>query len=233
MRTALLFSGGKDSAYALLLNSNVDLLIGLTGRNGTQFHAGAETSEEFRRAQVALTGLPSREIELPDKDYLRAMFSGLQRIVADEGITHLVTGDLWHPYSNGIGDALAAGLGVEIVRPGKEICPGPEYGSEYVKRIIDSGIDARVTSVMEGVAPREWLGRKLDDRLLDEMRRLRIDPTGEGAEYQTAVVAGPMMRGKIVIMGYEAQRVPGRRYSQQFLRLDLTKWTIEPEIRLS
>nr|ABZ08172.1 putative ATP-binding region [uncultured marine microorganism HF4000_APKG2H5] len=70
-----------------------------------------------------------------------------------------------------------------------------------MESLVDHGFDVRIASVSaEGIGG-EWLGRKLDDGTLDELRLLshrhRFNLDGEGGEFETVVLGGPHMRRRI------------------------------------
>ena len=132
----ILFSGGKDSMYALekvMESGGVDLVVSITSKEGdTQLHAGPETNKDFREAQLALLGFPIARIKIGDsRNYLNELYLELKHLVEARKIRFLVTGDLWHPYTGGVGDMLAGALNVTIVRPARDACPSYEYGRSY------------------------------------------------------------------------------------------------------
>ena len=59
-RTMALFSGGKDSFYAvqkILRDGSLDLLVSLHSKEGdTQLHAGKEATGEIRKVQLEKLG---------------------------------------------------------------------------------------------------------------------------------------------------------------------------------
>lgn len=219
-----LFSGGKDGMYALVKTGakNIDLIVTITSQEGVnQLHAGPEISNELREAQLGLIGVPSQKLIVGSgRNYLNELFTGLNTIVRKEGITKLVTGDLWHPYTSGIGDMLAGALGVEIIRPSRIDCPSNESSREYMAKVLQSRIDSIVVGVRKGDLPKEFVGRKVDEEFLNELTKYSNDFAGEGGQYQTFVISSPIMNGRIEITSFDVDLVPGKNGKESFYRMN-------------
>ena len=230
--TVALFSGGKDSFYSVqkaLEKGNLDLLISILSNSGdTQLHAGPEATGEIRKQQLESIGLPYREIVVTsERGYLHHLFKGLQDIVQRENVGFLVTGDLWHPYTGGIGDILAGALDVELIRPARDSCPSRDHSMMYMSEVLESAIKAIVVSVRDGNLPREFIGREIDYGFLQELERMGIDVAGEGGEYQSLVIASPIMNGRIVISDYSIELVNGKNGREKFHRMKVKNSGVE------
>ena len=226
-----LFSGGKDGMYSLvqtLNEDNIDLIVTITSQNGTnQLHAGPEISSRLRDAQLGLMSFPSQKLVIGSgREYLSELFQGLNVIVQREGITKLVTGDLWHPYTGGIGDMLSGSLGVQISRPSRIDCPSNESSRSYMEKVLKAGIESVVVGVRKGDLPKEFVGRRIDDLFLEDLARCSNDFAGEGGQYQTFVTSSPIMRGRISIDGYDVQVAQGKNGKESFYRMNANKFHI-------
>lgn len=231
-KTVILFSGGKDSFYSLLKAqeiSPIEYLVSIKAPTGdTQLHAGPEASEELRKTQLELIGLPYKEITLgSDRNYLHELYIQLNNLVKQDSITHLVTGDLWHPYTSGIGDMLAGALGVELVRPAREACPEKESGVSYMNEIISMGIKSLIVSVRKNSLPENFVGKTIDKQLLNELIVMDMDVAAEGGEYQSFVLAAPNMKGEIVIDSFDIGLVDGKNMKEKFYRMSINKFHTE------
>ncbi len=231
-KSIALFSGGKDSFYAVqnfLKDGNLDLLVSIYASNGdTQLHAGPEAIKSIREAQLGAISLPFRQINLGyGQDYLHSLFISLKRVVDEENVGYLITGDLWHPYTSGIGDMLAGALGVGLIRPAREKCPSREMAIPYMKEVIGSGIESIVLSVRKDNLPEKFVGRQIDDVFVEELERMQVDPTGEGGEYQSLTISAPIMKKRLVIGFYDRQLVDGKNGREQFYRMNIKKFHME------
>ena len=68
--------------------------------------------------------------------------------------------------------------------------------------MIDSGFKTMITRISKGLED-TWLGQVLDcDNLAEFLTRCEkggVNPMGEGGEYETMVIEGPNMNGRIDI----------------------------------
>lgn len=231
-KTIVLFSGGKDSFFSLaktLENGPIEYLVSIQSQAGdTQLHAGPEANGEMRKAQLDLLGLPYKQVTIGSgRDYMHELFVELNKLVQRDGITHLVTGDLWHPYTSGIGDMLAGALGVTIVRPARESCPNRESDLKYMEEVIAMGLKSIIASIRQGNLPESFVGRVIDKTLVAELAELKVDAAAEGGEYQSFVIAAPQMKGSIVIDKFDISLVDGKNGREKFYRMSVDKFHIE------
>lgn len=232
MKSIILFSGGKDSFYSLIKIMEtipIEYLVSIQSKSGdTQLHAGPEVDAEMRGAQLDLLRLPYKQIMIGSgKDYMHNLFIELNKLVQKYEITHLVTGDLWHPYTSGIGDMLAGALGIILVRPAREACPTRESDVIYMNKVISMGIKSVIVSVRQGSLPEYFVGREIDKSLVDELVLMNIDAAAEGGEYQSFVVAAPQMRHSIKIDDFNVVLADGKNGEEKFHRMSVNKFHVE------
>ena len=69
-----------------------------------------------------------------------------------------------------------------------------------LQEIIGSGFEVVLVGVRDDLG-RGWLGRRIDEDLLDELKDLNqsIDLCGENGEFHTLVTDGPIFKKRIVI----------------------------------
>lgn len=231
-KTIILFSGGKDSFYSLIEICEVEsieyIVIIKSPTGDTQLHAGPEVDEKLREAQIKLLELSYKEIIIgSDKKYLRELFLQLNNLVQQDSITHLVTGDLWHPYTSGIGEMLAGALGVELIRPTREICQTKNDGIKCLTKILSKGITPLIISVRQGDLPENFVGREINEQFINELISKNTDIMAEGGEYQSFVVSAPNMKGKIVIDDFDIRLVVGKNGKEKFYRMFVNKFHVE------
>jgi len=65
--------------------------------------------------------------------------------------------------------------------------------------LIKKGFRAEIVAVKEGVLPPTYLGRILNDEILEEFKALGIDLCGEAGEYHTIVTDGPIFKQPLYI----------------------------------
>jgi diphthine-ammonia ligase len=74
---------------------------------------------------------------------------------------------------------------------------------ELIKEALDAGFEILMVGTYADGLDEKWLGRKLDYEALDELKKLNkkfgIDIGGEGGEYETFVLDGPIFKKKLVV----------------------------------
>jgi ABC transporter with metal-binding/Fe-S-binding domain ATP-binding protein len=198
MRLAVMYSGGKDSTMALhrVVEEGHDIaaLVSVSVRSpdSYMFHVPAieltvhqALAMRTRRVVVDTSGEKEREV-----DELGAGLRGLEA----EG---MVTGALSSEYQRTRFKRIADDLGWEFV--------APLWGRDPWEHVEECA--GRFEAVFTGVAAdgmgREWLGRRLDSAAIADLRRLnarnRVHPSGEGGEFETAVLDAPLFKERIQV----------------------------------
>ena len=86
---------------------------------------------------------------------------------------------------------------------------------QLLQEFISSGFRATIVSVKDGFLDRSFLGKMLDNALIEEMEEIGIDASGEEGEYHTFVSDGPLFSARVE---YSAKDV---RFSDGYWFLDL------------
>jgi len=196
MRTAVLFSGGKDSAYALWCAMHqgweVVALVTMLPRSPSSwmFHF---PNVRWCRLQAEALALPmvmcetegEKEGELED---LRSVLADLRDLYGLEGV---VSGAVSSDYQRARLDRLCEDLGLRSFAPLWHKRP-----LDLVEEVIEAGFKPIITGVSAMGFRREGLGRALDGALLEEVRSLAgkygVHPAFEGGEAETFVLDGPI-----------------------------------------
>ncbi len=208
MRLAALFSGGKDSTYAIYLmeqqGHSVTQLVSVlpADPNSMVFHTPnlhllPKMAEAMGRSMVTVRSDGSEEGDL------EALARALGVIRVDGVVTGAIASDYQWDRINWVCERLGLRVFSPLWRKEQEM---------LMRDMIASGVRAVVAAVMaEGLGP-EWLGRPLDEKaLLDllELRRTRgVSPSGEGGEYESLVLDSPVHRYRIEVI--EAERTTSR-----------------------
>jgi ABC transporter with metal-binding/Fe-S-binding domain ATP-binding protein len=203
-----LFSGGKDSSWALYRA----LERGLDVRRLVTVHPEGDSYmyhvPETRLAGLAAEsiGIPLVEVEPGDLGAAAATDSGRQGDAELEpleaalheldaelgGIAGLTAGAVESEYQTSRIEAMADRLGVDVFAPLWQQEP-----RELADAMLDAGFEVRVVQVAAAGLDESWLGRRLDAEALDELERLGeeygVHLLGEGGEFETLVTDGPHM----------------------------------------
>jgi diphthine-ammonia ligase len=199
MRLAALFSGGKDSTYAALLAKHegheISYLVTVRSANpdSWMWHTAAI---ELTELQAKVAGIPL--IVVKTKGDKENEFAELLTALAKLEIDGIVCGAIASNYQRKRVEAICEELDIELFAPlwGKE-------PKELLNAMLADGFEIIFTAVAAEGFDKNWLGKRLDAKAIDELERLNkkygVHISGEGGEYESAVLACPLFKGKIKI----------------------------------
>jgi len=216
MNVAVLFSGGKDSTLALyyaLKKDNVKCLITLASENSESymFHT---PNINLAEKQAKAIGLPiiiektkgEKEKELDDLE------SAIKKSIEKYGIKGIYTGALASVYQKSRVEKICEKLKIE--------CLSPLWQKNQFD-LLDEIIKLKFEVIIIGVAAEgldSFLGRKIDKKFVEDIRKVhekfKINPAGEGGEYETFVFNAPFFKKKLKI---EKSHVEGDGLSKIFV----------------
>lgn len=200
MRVAVLFSGGKDSTYAawLALSYGWDIASLVT------MLPESSSSYMFHHPNVKWTPLQAEAMELPlimkktagKKD---EELEDLEDVLSDLKIEGVVTGAIASEYQKEKIDMLCEKLNL------KSFAPLWYKDSEQLLRdMIDAGFETIITSVSAEGLDKSWLGRKIDEKCIDDLigleKKYGINISGEGGEYESLVLHAPFFKSRVSII---------------------------------
>ena len=136
----------------------------------------------------------------------------------DEGITHMIFGDLFLADIRAYREQKLAGTGITPIFPLWER-PTPALA----QAMIASGLEAYLATVDLKKLPAEFAGRRFDAQLLADLPE-GIDPCGENGEVHTCVVAGPMFSRRLPVETGERVIRDGYAYCDLVLTPDAARY---------
>ena len=199
MRTAVLFSGGKDSVYATYLAQQqcFDVVGTITvipsAQDSYMFHV-----PNARLAPVisGAMGLPNLSVEpAGGEEELGALRRGIERSDVDAVITGAIASD----YQMFRINLVCEPLGVMVFSPLWHKRQEP-----LLREIVGAGFDVRMVCAAAEGLNEEWLARRLDGKAIDELvaisNRRYIHVGGEGGEFETIVLDRPNFTRRLEIV---------------------------------
>jgi len=190
------FSGGKDSVLALYKAANTGEAIGLIVMledEGKRSRSHG-MSLEFIRAQAKSIGLPVYTAAASWADYEK-VFMRLLNQAKNQGAEVLVTGDLDMPAHGCWHDKVTKNAGLKLGMPLWEM-----NHREAVEEFVNLGFVTIIVTVNLSLGMREDdLGRTLTHEYVKELEARGIDPCGEGGEFHTTVIDGPIFKRPIPV----------------------------------
>ncbi|HEY8648174.1 MAG TPA: diphthine--ammonia ligase [Candidatus Limnocylindria bacterium] len=207
-----MWSGGKDSALALMRararGLAVTRLINIydPATDRVRFHA---TRRELIQAQADAIGIDLDARGVAWESYEPAFIELLAGLKA-EGFRGVVFGDIHLADVRAWYEDRVRAAGLEHVEP---IWGDPP--ARLVAEFVASGSRAVITCVDLPKLNESWLGRIIDERFLQDIGRLPVDPAGENGEYHSFTFAGPLFKAPV------RWRAGARRDEGDFAQLDL------------
>jgi diphthine-ammonia ligase len=197
------FSGGKDSVLALFKAMKVGEAIGLIvmmEEEGKRSRSHG-MPPELIDAQAKSIGLPVYTAAASWTDYEK-VFTNLLEKTKNQGAEVLVTGDLDMPAHGCWHEKVTKNVGLMLGMPLWEM-----NHLEAVEEFINLGFVTIIVTVNLSLGMREDdLGRTLTHEYVKELEARGIDPCGEGGEFHTTVIDGPIFTHPISIRKCEIMK---------------------------
>jgi len=206
MKAAVLFSGGKDStlaAYKAMDDGwSVEYLLSMHSENPHSYMFHVPNIHLTQLLSQAM-GVPIIQAETPGEkeeelDDLKEALSDLK----SRGVEAVFTGAIHSEYQKSRIDNLCREIGLESIAPLWHRDP-----LEYMREVVDLGFEVIITSVSAEGLDESWLGRVINEDLLDELKALHekygLHMAFEGGEAETLVLDGPIFKKRLNILDSE------------------------------
>jgi Predicted ATPases of PP-loop superfamily len=81
---------------------------------------------------------------------------------------------------------------------------GEKNRKNLIEELIESGFETVVVATKKDLLGPKWLGRVIDHEFIRDISKVkRVDISGEGGEYHTFVISGPIFKKRINILKSE------------------------------
>lgn len=199
MKVAALFSGGKDSVYAIYITKqygwDITNLVTIISEN--------RNSWMFHSINIHLTDILAQAIEIPlikriTKGEKEKELEDLKYILQTLDIDGVISGSIASEYQRTRIEKICHELDI------KSFTPLWHKDQELIlKQQIYAGFKILITGVFAFGFDAVWLGREINDACVNELGTLRkkykINIAGEGGEFETLVLDNPLFKKKVVI----------------------------------
>lgn len=190
-RALLSWSSGKDAAYTLdrvRLARTYEVVGLVTTINSTHGRVAMHAvPEDLLERQAKAVGVPLWPVPIPwpcpNEEYEAAMDTVVRRAV-EEGITHMLFGDLFLEEIRAYRESRLAGTGITPVFP-----IWNRDTLTLAGQMIESGLRARIACIDPSRLDASFAGRQFDQALLDDLPP-SVDPCGENGEFHTFAYDG-------------------------------------------
>ncbi len=206
MKAAVLFSGGKDStmaAYKAMEDGwKVEYLLSMHSENPHSYMFHVPNIHLTKLLSQAM-GVPLLQAKTPGEkeEELEDLLNALTDL-KNRGVEAVFTGAIHSEYQKSRIDKLCKEVGLESIAPLWHRDP-----LDYMQEVVDLGFEVIVTSVSAEGLDESWLGRIIDEDLLEELKSLHekygLHMAFEGGEAETLVLNGPIFKKKLNILDSE------------------------------
>ena len=199
MKAAALFSGGKDSAYAIYLAQKQGIKV----EHIVSLFPEKKDSWMFHSINIHLTKLLSESMNI---NFIKKETQGekedelkdLENILKDLEIEGVVSGAIASEYQKNRIQKICNNLKIKSITP--------LWGmnqEDVLRELIKLGFKVIIVGVFAEGLDESWLGRKIDEKTLEKLMEIhnkyKINQAGEGGEFETLVLDGPIFNKKLVL----------------------------------
>ena len=185
------WSGGKESALSFykLKKSGVNILclVNMIDSSGKRSRSHGIIPDLLRLQSDAM-GIAVIQRRTSWRNYENEFRKAITDLKS-KGIKAGIFGDIDLQEHRDWVERVCSELDVEPVLP-----LWKEKREDLLGEFIGVGFKAIVVAVQSDFLGRKWLGRKIDERFMMDIKKLDIDICGEKGEYHTFVYDGPIFR---------------------------------------
>ncbi|MBW1745256.1 MAG: diphthine--ammonia ligase [Deltaproteobacteria bacterium] len=201
VKTFVSWSGGKDAAlsyYRVMGDFYVTHLLNMVAENG-EISRSHGIRTDVLRLQAEAMGLPIIQPSSSWETY-EAKFKKALSDLKCEGVEAGIFGDIDLDAHREWVERVSKESGMQAVLP----LWGEKNRENLIEELIEAGFETVIVATKKDVLGHEWLGRRIDDDFVRDISKIKgVDISGEGGEYHTFVVSGPIFGKRINILKSE------------------------------
>jgi len=200
MRVAVLFSGGKDSVrtvhWCLKKGYTVKYLVTMTPKreDSWMFHTPNINFAEMSAEAIGIPIITKESSGIKEKELV-----DLKNVLKILDVEAIACGGIFSDYQKKRFEKICKELKLKLLSPFWNVDP-----ENFLKEMVELGFEVLVIGVYAEGLDESWLGRKIDKKALEELKNLNkkfgLSLVGEGGEYETFVVDGPIFKKRIEII---------------------------------
>ncbi len=204
---AVLFSGGKDSCYATFIAKKygykISCLITIDSENkeSYMFHTPS-ISKVKHQAKAMRLPIIIKKTKGKKETELKDLESAIKSAIERYNVQGVVTGALESIYQASRVQKICTKLNIDCFNPLWQ-----KDQNELLEELIKNKFDVIITGVFAYPLDKTWLGRKIDKKFIKDLKSLqekyKINPAGEGGEFETFVRDCSLFKSKLKIKSFK------------------------------
>ncbi|MEM4181850.1 MAG: diphthine--ammonia ligase [Candidatus Pacearchaeota archaeon] len=203
MRLGVLFSGGKDSTYATFLAKKegyeISCLISVFSENkdSFMFHTPATNMVE---KQAKLMGAPViiRNTKGQKEKELKDLEEVIKEAIKKYKIEGVVTGAVESVYQASRIQKICNELKIECFNP---LWQKNQF--ELLEELLKNNFKVIISAVAAYPFDKLWIGREINKKTISELKKIhenfKINPAGEGGEFESLVLNCPLFKEELKV----------------------------------
>jgi asparagine synthase (glutamine-hydrolysing) len=200
MKLGVLFSGGKDSTYsAYLAEKNgygLVCLISILSKNPDSYMFQQIFREDIQKQADAMNlQIIFQETKGIKEKELKDLENAIKKAKKEFQIEGLVIGALASVYQASRIQKICSKLDLWCFNP---LWQKDQF--ELLEELLKEKFKIKIVKVAAEGLDEKWVGKMIDKEFLKEIKKLnekyKVNPAGEGGEFETYVVNCPLFKGK-------------------------------------
>jgi diphthine-ammonia ligase len=207
MKSAILFSGGKDSVYSAYLAKKagyeLTCLISIFSKNKESYMFHTPSIEQVKKqAEVMDLPLVITETEGIKEEELEDLADIIKQVRDKYHIDTIITGALHSVYQAERIQKICDNLNLKCFNP---LWHKDEIS--YLHELIEANFKIIITGVFAFPLDKSWLGRIINNNFISEVSKLKdeykIHAAGEGGEFESFVLNCPLFKRELKVKSFE------------------------------
>ena len=204
MKLGILFSGGKDSTYSAWLAKEfgyeLTCLISIFSKNPESYMFHTPSIKQVKKqAQIMEIPLIIQKTKGEKEEELKDLEKAIQKAVKKYKIEGIVTGAIQSIYQSSRIQKICDKLNLECFNPLWQ-----KNEEEYLAELIQNKFKTILTGVSAYPLDESFLGKEINSEFINELKKIsqkyKINPAGEGGEFETFVLNCPLFKKEFNII---------------------------------
>jgi ABC transporter with metal-binding/Fe-S-binding domain ATP-binding protein len=208
MKIAILFSGGKDSTFAMfkaMQEHEVLCLINIVSEN--------KESYMFHTPNIHLVKMQADALDIPlmlkktkgiKEDELKDLKGAISDAKQKYKIEGIVTGAVASVYQAERIQKICDELKLKCINPLWQM-----NQLDLLRELLKNNFKVIISGIFAYPLDEKWLGKIIDQTIIEKLAKLQaqfqLNPSGEGGEIETTVLDCPIFKKKIEILDSEIE----------------------------